>query len=142
GRPSMSLPPTGYLLLLTALTLVPPHTPWAAKPACARAPAPAPAPPSESRNAAPPPPPATAGLREYVRVVERPYLRVALTATVVDRQGKPVRGLTGEDFRVLEDGHEYALAEFGLEGERRDRPVSVAVLLDLAYSMGGQVKKV
>jgi len=75
-------------------------------------------------------------------VVERPYLRVALTATVVDRQGKPVRGLTGEDFRVLEDGHEYALAEFGLEGERRDRPVSVAVLLDLAYSMGGQVKKV
>lgn len=82
------------------------------------------------------------GLREYVRVVERPYLRVGLTVTVVDRQGRRVPGLTQADFRVLEDGEEYAIADFGLEGERRDRPLSVAVLLDLSNSMGGQVKKV
>jgi VWFA-related protein len=93
---------------------------------------------------APGAPPQTSGriMREYVRVVGRPYQRVRLTVTVVDRQGRPVRGLTRADFRVREDGQEFELADFGLEGERRDRPLSVAVLLDLSYSMGGQVKKV
>src|SRR2546423_6991804 len=85
---------------------------------------------------------APAPLREYVRVVERPYLRVGLTVTVLDRQGRPVRGLARGDFRVLEDGEEFELADFGPEGTRRDRPLSVAVLLDLSSSMGGQVKKV
>src|SRR2546428_1389769 len=87
-------------------------------------------------------PAATTPLREYVRVVQRPYLRVGLTVTVVDRQGRPVRGLARGDFRVLEDGEEMELADFGPEGTRRDRPLSVAVLLDLSYSMGSQVKKV
>jgi VWFA-related protein len=86
--------------------------------------------------------PAATPLREYVRVVERPYLRVGLTVTVVDRQGRPVRGLERGDFRVLEDGEEHELADFGPEATRRDRPLSVAVLLDLSYSMGSQVKKV
>ena len=98
--------------------------------------------PANPKAAASPVPGHTTPLREYVRVVERPYLRVGLTVTVVDRQGKPARGLTQADFRVLEDGDEFALADFGLEGERRDRPLSVAVLLDFSYSMGGQVKKV
>ncbi len=80
--------------------------------------------------------------REYVRVVERPYLRVDLTVTVVDRQGRPVRGLSRDDFKVLEDGVEMVLADFGREAERRDRPLSVAVLLDLSQSMAGQVKMV
>ena len=132
----MSLPPTGSVPLMIALTLLPPGAAGAA------ARAHPPAPPLDPKAAASPVPPATAALREYVRVVARPYLRVGLTVTVVDRQGKPVRGLAGEDFRVLEDGDEYALADFGLEGERRDRPLSVAVLLDLSFSMGGQVKKV
>src|SRR6266852_632342 len=68
------------------------------------------------------PTPATTPLREYVRVVQRPYLRVGLTVTVVDRQGRPVRGLTRGDFRVLEDGEEMDLVDFGPEGTRRDRP--------------------
>ena len=95
-------------------------------------------------GAAPAEPPVAGStpLQEYVRVVERPYLRVGLTVTVVDRRGKPVRGLARDDFRVLEDGDEFALADFGREGTRRDRPLSVAVLLDLSYSMGSQVKKV
>ncbi|MBI1951734.1 MAG: VWA domain-containing protein [Acidobacteria bacterium] len=80
--------------------------------------------------------------REHVRVVERPYLRVDLTVTVVDRQGRPVRGLSGDDFKVFEDGVEMELADFGRESERRDRPLSVAVLLDLSQSMAGQVRKV
>jgi VWFA-related protein len=87
-------------------------------------------------------PPAPPAFREYVRVQERPYLRVGLTVTVVDRQGRPVRGLSRDDFRLLEDGVPMELADFGLEGERRDRPLSVAVLLDLSQSMTGQVKRV
>src|SRR5437667_10886514 len=76
------------------------------------------------------PPAATTPLREYVRVVQSPYLRVGLTVTAVDRQGRPVRGLARGDFRVLEDGEEMELSDFGPEATRRDRPLSVAVLLD------------
>ncbi len=112
-------------LLLTVVTLLPAF-------GATRAP----------RAAASAAPAVAAPLREYVRVVERPYLRVGLTVTVVDRQGRPVRGLTRGDFRVLEDGEALELADFGPEGTRRDRPLSVAVLLDLSYSMGSQVKKV
>jgi VWFA-related protein len=86
--------------------------------------------------------PAVPSFREYVRVQERPYLRVGLTVTVIDRQGRPVRGLTRDDFKILEDGVPMELADFGPEGERRDRPLSVAVLLDLSQSMSGQVKRV
>jgi VWFA-related protein len=86
-------------------------------------------------------PPAGA-MREYVQVVDRPFLRVGLTVTVTDRQGRAVRGLARGDFRVLEDGAEAAIQDFGVEGDRRDRPLSVAVLLDLSQSMGSQVKKV
>ncbi|MBI4169459.1 MAG: VWA domain-containing protein [Acidobacteria bacterium] len=81
-------------------------------------------------------------LHEYVRVVDRPYQRVGLTVTVTDPRGQPVRGLSHNDFRVLEDGVEMAIQDFGVEGDRRDRPLSVAVLLDLSQSMGSQVKKV
>jgi VWFA-related protein len=90
---------------------------------------------------APAAPPAGA-MREYVQVVDRPYLRVGLTVTVTDRQGRAVRGLARGDFRVLEDGAEVAIQDFGVEGDRKDRPLSVAVLLDLSQSMGSQVKKV
>lgn len=90
---------------------------------------------------APGAPPAGA-MREYVQVVDRPFLRVGLTVTVTDRQGRAVRGLARGDFRVLEDGAEVAIEDFGVEGDRRDRPLSVAVLLDLSQSMGSQVKKV
>ena len=81
-------------------------------------------------------------LREYVRVVDRPYRQVGLTVTVTDRQGGAVRGLARDDFRVYEDGEEMVLSDFGVEGDRADRPLSVAILLDLSQSMGRQVKKV
>ena len=80
--------------------------------------------------------------REYVKVVERAYQRVGLTVTVTDRAGRPVRGLMRDDFRLLEDGVEVAIQDFGVEGDKSDRPLSVAVLLDLSESMGGQVQRV
>jgi len=87
-------------------------------------------------------PPVAAPYREYVRVLERPYLRVGLTVTVIDRQGRPVRDLQRDDFTVSEDGAALEVADFAREGDRRDRPLSVAILLDLSYSMTGQVKRV
>src|SRR5262249_20852726 len=64
-----------------------------------------------------PPPTCPTGPREYVRVTARPYQRVRLTVTVVDRQGRSVKGLGAADFRITEDGVEYEAAEFGVEGE-------------------------
>ncbi len=80
--------------------------------------------------------------REFVRVVDRPWQRIGLTVTVTDRQGKPVRGLGRGEFRVFEDEAPVDLADFGSEGSRGDRPLSVAVLLDLSQSMRAQVNRV
>jgi VWFA-related protein len=79
---------------------------------------------------------------ERVKVVGRAYYRVGLTVTVTDRSGRPVRGLVRDDFRLLEDGVEVAIQDFGVEGDKADRPLSVAVLLDFSESMGGQIQKV
>ena len=92
-------------------------------------------------------PPKVAGpesnlMQEHVTVVDRPWQRVVLTLTVTDRRGQPVRGLSRQAFRLLEDGREMTIADFGPEGARRDRPLSVAVLLDLSQSMAGQIDKV
>src|SRR5438445_3626131 len=87
-------------------------------------------------------PPRRSTLREFVEVVDRPWQRIGLTVTVTDREGRPVRGLTRADFRVLENERPVDLADFGPEGARLDRPLSVAILLDLSESMAGQVKKV
>ncbi len=80
--------------------------------------------------------------REFVRVIGRAYRRVGLTVTINDDRGRPIRGLSRDQFRVYEDDEPMEIADFGIEGERRDRPLSVAVLLDLSESMGSQVKRV
>jgi VWFA-related protein len=89
-----------------------------------------------------PAPEAHAPLRESVRVVDRPWERIGLTVTVTDRQGRPVKGLGRGDFVVSENGAPVDLADFGPEEGRRDRPLSVAVLLDLSDSMREQVHHV
>ncbi len=69
--------------------------------------------------------------------------RVGLTVTVMDSYtGRPVPGLTREDSHLFEDGVEMKLQDFWLEGMRTDRPLSVAVLLDLSESMTEQVQHV
>jgi Ca-activated chloride channel family protein len=80
--------------------------------------------------------------REYVRVVDRPWQRVGVTITVIDGRGRPVPGLRRDEFRILVDGEPVEIADFGVEGRRADRPLSVAVLLDLSRSMGRQVQQV
>jgi VWFA-related protein len=79
---------------------------------------------------------------EHVRVVDRPWMRVDLTVTVTDRDGRPLTGLARDEFTVTEGGSPVELADFGPEEGRLDRPLSVAVLLDLSGSMGSQVRNV
>jgi Ca-activated chloride channel family protein len=59
---------------------------------------------------------------------------VEVYASVTDRQGQPVKGLTREDFTVREDGAVQQVTAF-TAGEF---PLSVAVALDRSFSMSGQ----
>ena len=59
---------------------------------------------------------------------------VHVTATVVDRQGKFVAGLTKDDFRVIDGGVEQPIAVYSAEPQ----PVSIAFLIDISESMEGQ----
>jgi len=56
---------------------------------------------------------------------------VEVYAAVVDREGRPVTGLTRGDFTVLEDGQPQTVSTF-TEG---DFPLSVAVGVDRSFSM-------
>ncbi len=60
---------------------------------------------------------------------------VEVYATVVDRNGEPLTGLSREDFTVLEDGRPQAITTYA-EG---DFPLSVAVALDRSFSMKAQL---
>ena len=59
---------------------------------------------------------------------------VPVTATVVDAQGRLVRGLTRDDFQVFEDGVEQPVTQFTDERV----PVSLGLLLDASDSMRGR----
>ena len=57
---------------------------------------------------------------------------VELYTAVVDRGGRPVRGLTQRDFRVFEEGDEQRLDRFA---EVADLPVHVVLSIDASTSM-------
>jgi Ca-activated chloride channel homolog len=57
---------------------------------------------------------------------------IELYTAVVDRQGRPVRGLDARDFRVLEQGEPQRLDRFA---EVADMPVHVALSIDTSTSM-------
>ncbi|HKI05394.1 MAG TPA: VWA domain-containing protein [Thermoanaerobaculia bacterium] len=63
---------------------------------------------------------------------------VELFTTVLDRQNRPVEGLTQKDFAVTEDGTRQEIARF----ERvRDLPIHAAVALDVSASMDKSLDK-
>jgi len=72
------------------------------------------------------------GDRLDVRLVE-------LYVVVTDRDGKPVRGLPREAFRVRQDGREQQLAHFENAGEL---PLTLAVTIDSSASMFLKLPKV
>jgi Ca-activated chloride channel homolog len=57
---------------------------------------------------------------------------VELYTAVVDRQGRPVRGLDARDFRVFEQGEQQRLDRFAEVG---DLPVHLALSIDTSTSM-------
>jgi Ca-activated chloride channel homolog len=59
---------------------------------------------------------------------------VVVTATVTDKDGRPVLGLRREDFSVFEDGVEQPISQF--TGERV--PISLGILVDVSDSMFGE----
>jgi len=58
---------------------------------------------------------------------------VELFTSAVDGRGRPIEGLTKEDFKVYEDGVEQEIRRFELV---RDVPIYAGVLLDTSGSMG------
>lgn len=60
---------------------------------------------------------------------------VEIYASVVDRSGAPVAGLTRGDFTVLEDGAPQAISTFA----EADFPLSVAIAVDRSFSMKNQL---
>ena len=59
---------------------------------------------------------------------------VEVYATVTDRQGEPVSGLTASDFMIAEDGVRQSISTFAA-GEF---PLAIAIGLDRSFSMGGR----
>jgi Ca-activated chloride channel family protein len=59
---------------------------------------------------------------------------ISVTATVVDREGRLITGLSKDDFELYEDGERQKITQFTNERV----PVSLAVLLDVSDSMFGQ----
>lgn len=62
---------------------------------------------------------------------------VELYTVAVDRQGRPVTGLTAEDFRILEDGVEQPIERFATVEKLA---INVALLMDVSGSMRGRVR--
>jgi len=69
---------------------------------------------------------------------------VLVDVLVTDAEGRPVRGLRPEDFKIYEDGVERPVAFFNVE--RRggaERPVAVVFLIDVSGSMtAGEMERV
>jgi len=63
---------------------------------------------------------------------------VMLAAVVVDRRGRPVRGLKARSFKVLEQGRARPISWFS---EETDRPARILLLLDTSGSMGTPLQK-
>jgi Ca-activated chloride channel family protein len=70
----------------------------------------------------------TSDLRVDVNVVQIPV-------TVTDPSGTPVTGLSGDHFKVFEDGVEQPLARIS----NQDAPISLGIIFDASASMDGKL---
>lgn len=73
--------------------------------------------------------------RESSPVVLRATTQLVLVDVVAtDRSGKPVTGLTADDFELLEDGKPHEIATFGYESRDVGEPLRLPPLPDNIYS--------
>lgn len=64
---------------------------------------------------------------------------VAVDVTVTDLEGRPVRNLRKEDFKLYADGHEQQLSFFQVERRAgQPRPLALVFALDISGSMTGE----
>ena len=74
---------------------------------------------------------------EYLEEVDVQF--VELYTTVLDREGRPVQGLSQDTFQVLEDGVPQQIARFE---QVEDRPFHASILLDVSASMEDSLTEV
>jgi Ca-activated chloride channel family protein len=65
---------------------------------------------------------------------------VDFAVMVVDRQGKPVTGLTADDFEIYENGQRQALKYFSAGTPEGAPPLHLGLLLDTSSSMADDLK--
>ncbi len=78
---------------------------------------------------------------EYELVEGTPIEHVELLVSVTDGEGAPVSGLGAGDFRVLEEGSPLEILGCRPLEERREIPLSVAVLVDRSGSVRFQMRE-
>ena len=76
---------------------------------------------------------------------QQPTFRTAVDlvhfgVTVVDKQGKPVTGLTADDFQILENGKPQAVKFFAAGAPAEAPPLHLGLLFDTSGSMAGDIK--
>src|SRR6187549_980240 len=82
---------------------------------------------------------AALGLRAQQPTFRTTVDLVHFGVTVVDKQGKPVTGLTAEDFQLLENGKAQSLKYFVAGSPEEAPPLHLGLLLDTSGSMAGDI---
>ena len=60
---------------------------------------------------------------------------VSLFVSILDKEGKPISGVTSQDLTVLEENKTQLINDLEFE---KDAPISLGVLVDVSRSMGGE----